>query len=218
MVTNRKQHSANTRTKQGRRKAASQPNKISASTPCDFPGQEFDPIRRPAAGRHHAGETRLSVAGGRDRNVQARDQGDEHVSIRGGDRARHLRGVLWLVLTPLDRAVSPVDWDSEGEPPAAPVYAVAFPGGAAPECSATDPEHSAADAETGVGGGQREPWLAQPVQAIRLTAQGPELEGGDGERHARVKGENAVQLPAGKQEPGGAAPPVWPIAASARCE
>jgi hypothetical protein len=43
MVTNRKQHSAKTRAKQGRRKAASQPNRINASTPYDFRGKNLTP-------------------------------------------------------------------------------------------------------------------------------------------------------------------------------
>jgi len=43
MVRNRKQHSAKTRAKQGRRKAASQPNRINASTPYDFRGKNLTP-------------------------------------------------------------------------------------------------------------------------------------------------------------------------------
>jgi len=43
MVTNREQHSVKTRVKQGRRKAASQPNRISASTPYDFRGKNLTP-------------------------------------------------------------------------------------------------------------------------------------------------------------------------------
>jgi len=43
MVRNRKQHSATTRVKQGRRNHARQPNKISASTPYDFSGKNLTP-------------------------------------------------------------------------------------------------------------------------------------------------------------------------------
>ncbi len=43
MVTNRKQHSVKTRVKQGPQKAASQPNKINASTPYDFRGKNLTP-------------------------------------------------------------------------------------------------------------------------------------------------------------------------------
>jgi len=43
MVRNKKQHSAKTRAKQGRRKAASQSNRINASTLCDFRGKNLTP-------------------------------------------------------------------------------------------------------------------------------------------------------------------------------
>src|ERR1022692_2359045 len=72
-----------------------------------------------------------------------------------GNRAGHLRGVLTFEPTPLYRAGSPADRNPESEWAATPVHAVAVSGCAALERGRADPECAAADAGTGVGGGQR---------------------------------------------------------------
>jgi hypothetical protein len=77
MVTNRKEHSEKTAVKQGSGESAPEPNKINASTP-------YDSQRRSAASHDHAGETRIPVSGGIDRDLEADSARHGLVPIRAG--------------------------------------------------------------------------------------------------------------------------------------
>jgi hypothetical protein len=63
MVNKQEQDSGRKSANQGVRDVIPEPNKINASTPYDFNGKNLTPY---AAGRHHAGETRVPGPGGAD--------------------------------------------------------------------------------------------------------------------------------------------------------
>src|SRR3982074_1705336 len=114
MVTNRKKHSEKTPVKQGPEEIAPEPNKINGSTPYDFNGKNLTPYGGAAAGDHHAGETRIPVPGGTDRNLEADSSCHGPVSICAGDCARPLHRLSAAEPIALRRARPDLDGHPQG--------------------------------------------------------------------------------------------------------
>jgi len=71
MVTDRKEDSGKTPEKQGAEQSASEPNKITASTPYDFDGRNLTPYGGPLPVITMLEKARLRVAGHRDTDIEA---------------------------------------------------------------------------------------------------------------------------------------------------
>src|SRR5690348_13442537 len=90
MVNEQEQDSGRRSANQGVRDVIPEPNKINASTPYDFNGRNLTPLRRAAAGHHHAGEIGIPAAGGTDPDLEADSASHGLVPVRAGHRARPL--------------------------------------------------------------------------------------------------------------------------------
>ena len=156
MVTKRKQHSSRRPVKQGRVARAPRPNKIGASTPYHFRGQESDSLRRLAARRHPARETRLPSAAGRNHHDQTDHPSHEPLPVRAGPRAGPLCRLCAAQPTPLHRSRPHPDRHLASDTSAAAVHTVALSSLAAPQRGEANSLYSAPAAGTSLGCGPGE--------------------------------------------------------------